>query len=116
MTPQQSALMENHIDLAQLSCTGEDNVFWVLDLCDKEAFRIAEGFKSKQELQDVRDKEVSVNKIPAVTLSSDIHALNSYRTQVMGNKPVSSPPPDYLYIVICTEGRFLIVANQKLNT
>lgn len=116
MTSQQSTLMENHIDLAQLSCTGELNVFWVLDLCDTEAFRIAEGFKSKKELEDFRDKEVSTNKIPAVTLTSTLNALNSYRTLAMGNKPVSSPPPDHIYIVICTEGRFLIAANKKLNT
>jgi hypothetical protein len=115
MTPHQAALLDNHRDLAQLSCTGQRNVFWVLDLTDPKAFRLAEEFQPKASLLQSKEKELSQGNIPAITVSSDIKFLNAYRTQIMGMEPIPHPPDHLLYIIICSEERILIAASEKMN-
>jgi hypothetical protein len=110
MTSNQLRLLENHEDLAQLTCTGENKVFWVLDLCDEAAFRIAEGFQSRETLIANREKEISRDHIPAITLASTVQSLNSYRVEIMGAKPLPDPPDEMIYLVVCTDGRIACAA------
>lgn len=115
MSTQQANLLENHHDLAQFACTGENDVFWVLDLTDPLAFRLAEAHETPENLVATRDKELSANRIPALTLATPIETLNAYRTMVMGNDPVPHPPAGMLYIVVCTEGRIITAAIPKMT-
>lgn len=105
MSEDQLKLLEHHIDLAQFACTGENNVFWVLDLTDPQAFQLAETHENADTLRATRDKELAAGRIPALTLASTLAPLNAYRA-VMGYDPVPVPPDHMIYIILCTEGRF----------
>ena len=114
MTEQQSLLLENHKDCAQLACTGDHNCFWVLDLTDPKAFRIAEQFDKREILLTRRSACMESNQIPAQTLATPLANLNIYRVTIMGSAPLPAPKPGFLYIAIFTEGRVLIASHPTL--
>ena len=116
MTSRASALFDYHKDLAQTACAGKACVFWILDLCDKSAFDLAKQFQPERQLVLSREKELSCNKIPALTLATGLEALNGYRQFCMGNEPLPPPPEGTIYIVLCTESRFLIATYENLAT
>jgi hypothetical protein len=114
MTDQQSILLENHKDCAQLACTGEHNCFWVLDLTDPKAFRIAEQFDDRKRLVTRCIACIENNQIPAQTLATPLAHLNIYRVTIMGSPPLPTPKPGFLYIAVFTEGRVLVAMHPTL--
>ena len=115
MTERQIKLFEYHIDIAQLACTGENNVLWVLDLTDPLAFQLAEAHETTENLIANRDKQLAAGCIPALTLATPIETLNAYRTQVMEKPTIPPPPEGLIYIVVCTEDRILAAATKSLQ-
>jgi hypothetical protein len=116
MTSRAEALFDYHKDLAQTACAGKVNVFWILDLCDKAAFDLAKQFEPESRIVASREQSLSCNNLPALTLATGIEALNGYRVHCMKTVPVPPPPAGTIYIVICSEARFLIATCPALLT
>jgi hypothetical protein len=114
VTTRAASLFDYHKDLAQTACAGRANVFWILDLCDKAAFDIAKQFQPENQLVAAREKELSCNKIPALTIATGIEAINSYRMYCMKTVPIPPPPEGAIYIVVCSEARFIIATYENL--
>jgi len=114
MTETQSLLLENHREVAQTACGAKTPCFWVLDLTDPMAFRIAAQFQPADVLLDKRDATVAIDQIPAITITTDITALNAYRCMIMKTAPVPAPKDGFLYIVVCTDNRMLIASHPTL--
>ena len=115
MTHRQAALFAYHEDIAQLACSGENNVLWVLDLTDPMAFQLAEAHETPENLIANRDKQLAAGCIPALTLATPVETLNAYRTQVMEKPAIPHPPEGMIYIVVCTEDRIISAATKSLQ-
>lgn len=108
VSPRVASLLNYHTDLAKFAVTSDLPVFWVLDLEDEKAVNVALGFKQREELEALRDKERAAGKIAALTITSPMEFLNLYRKEVQGRDAMPDPGHDHLYLVLCTEQRFMV--------
>lgn len=109
------SLLNYHTDLAKFAVNDELPVFWVLDLEDEKAVNVALGFKEREELEAMRDKEREAGRIAALTITSPMQFLNLYRQEVQGNAAMPDPGHDHLYLVLCSEERFMVAKMPRLT-
>lgn len=114
-TPRIQSLFNYHRDLARFACNAEHPVFWVLDLEDEKAVNIALSFKSREDIAQVRDKERDNGAIAALTIASPLAMLNWYRTTVQRNRDPLPAKDGHIYMVLCTEGRFIVGCLPTMN-
>lgn len=115
VSPRVASLLNYHTDLAKFAVNDELPVFWVLDLEDEKAVNVALGFKEREELEAMRDKEREEGKIAALTITSPMEFLNLYRQQVQKRPEMPDPGPDSLYLVLCSEERFMVAKLPRLT-
>lgn len=104
MNDRQKALFENHYDVAQLACSGENNVFWILDLDDPLAFKIAKGGNAEESLTSYRDNQRELGNIAASTMTTPEHVLHTFRETVSKQAPIGTVPDGFIAVVLISEG------------
>lgn len=109
------SLLNYHTDLAKFAVNDELPVFWVLDLECEKALNVALGFKEREELEAMRDKERADGKIAALTITSPLEFLNHYRRIIQKSHEMPHPGPDQLYLVLCSEERFMVAKLPRLT-
>ena len=104
MNNKQRTLLANHFDMAQLACSGGQNVFWILDLDDSLAFETAKGGNTAESLTAYRNQQRELGNIAASTMTTPEEALHDFRKNIQKQPPIDKAPAGFIWVVLICDG------------
>ena len=113
MTSRQTALLENHIDIASLGTTSTAPVCVILDLEDKVAFEIASIYQPN--CAQNRDTIKAAGAYPAVVLALPLEGANALIAGISPAKKIRAIPDGMTPVIVVSEARCLVALVPRIN-
>ena len=112
MTSRQTALLENHIDVAALGTTSKAPVCVILDLEDKVAFEIASVYQPN--CTQNRDTIKAAGAYPAVVLALPLEGANALIAGISPAKKIRLIPDGMIPVILVSEARCLVALAPRI--